>query len=337
MIVEETGEVHYPGSSDRVAWTATVGLPDIEPTLMVRVMQGVTADAKVLKERAGVSARGRRLATPYGHMSLNWGPDENPTKKEMLGAAREALSAVGIKANHYALIVAHTDTDHPHVHVVFSRIDPNTGKAAKLSYSGMRLSSWAERWERKHGGIRIENRVARREVREHNKRVIEEAQRAGRDVDPAELKEMPPMAPPRTRDPHGNSVQRTPAERQDWTSLCARHRVDNTPTAQRKTDRLELAMSLLEKRTTKLENETAVHPVVEPPRPRPMAVRPAVPEPELVTVEQELAPPPPAVMPSRPAVPEPELVTVEQELAPPPPAVMPSRPAVPEPELVTVE
>ena len=335
VIVEETGEVHYPGSSDRVAWTATVGLPDIEPTLMVRIMQGVTADAKFLKERAGVSARGRRLATPYGHMSLNWGPDENPTKKEMIGAAREALSAVGIKANHYALIVAHTDTDHPHAHVVFCRIDPETGKAAKLSYSGMRLSSWAERWERKHDGIRIENRVARRKVREHNKQVMEKAQRAGRDVDPADLEKMPPMAPARTRDPHGNSVQRTPDERQDLTDLYARHRTENTPNAQRKTERLELAISHLEKRTTKLEDETAVRPVVEPPRPRPMAVRPAVPEPELVTGEHELAQPPPVVMPSRPAVPEPELVTGEHELAQPPPVVMPSRPGVPEPELVT--
>ena len=327
------GETEYPVTSERVAWTESVGLPGVKPELMVRVMQGTVADAPVLKERAGVSARGRKLAAPYGHMSLNWGPTEQPTREEMVGAAREALSKIGITKKHYALIVAHNDTEHPHVHVVFCRVDPETGKVAKLSHSGTRLSAWAEKWERKHGKIRIENRVARRKVREHNKRVIEEAQRAGCAVDPAALEKMPPMAPARTRDPHGHSVQRTPDERQDWTSLSAHHRAENTPNAQRKTERLELAMCHLEERTTKLENETAVRPVVESPRPRPMAVRPAVPEPELVTGEHELAQPPPVVMPSRPAVPEPVLRTPEHVLEPPPPVVMPSRPEVAEPVL----
>ena len=327
------GETEYAVTSDRVAWTESVGLPGVKPALMVRVMQGIVADAPVLKERAGVSARGRKLAAPYGHMSLNWGPTEQPTKEEMVGAAREALSKIGITKKHYALIVAHDDTEHPHVHVIFCRVDPETGKAAKLSHSGTRLSSWAEQWERKHGKIRIENRVARRKVREHNKCVIEEAERVGRAVDPAMLEKMPPMAPARTRDPHGNSVQRTLAERQDWTNLYTRHRAENTPTAQRKTDRLELAMSHLEERTTTLENETPMRPVVEPLQPRPMAVRPDGLEPLLRTWEHVLEQPTPVVMPSRPEVAEPVLRTQEHVLEQPTPVVMPSRPEVAEPVL----
>ena len=329
------GETEYPVTSDRVAWTESVGLPGVKSALMVRVMQGTVADAPVLKERAGVSARGRKLAAPYGHMSLNWGPTEQPTREEMVGAAREALSKIGITKKHYALIVAHNDTEHPHVHVVFCRVDPETGKAAKLSHSGTRLSAWAEQWERKHGKIRIENRVARRKVREHNKCVIEEAERVGRAVDPAMLEKMPPMAPARTRDPHGNSVQRTPAERQDWTNLYTRHRAENTPTAQRKTDRLELAMSHLEERTTTLENETPMRPVVEPLQPRPMAVRPDSLEPLLRTWEHVLEQPTPVVMPSRPEVAEPVLRTQDHVLEQPTPVVMPSRPEVAEPMLRT--
>ena len=84
------GETEYPVTSERVAW------------------------------RAGVSARGRKLAAPYGHMSLNWGPTEQPTREEMVGAL-EVLSKIGITKN---------DTEHPHVHVVFRRGAPETGKVA---------------------------------------------------------------------------------------------------------------------------------------------------------------------------------------------------------------
>ena len=88
--------VEYPVTSERVAW------------------------------RAGVSARGRKLAAPYGHMSLNWGPTEQPTREEMVGAL-EVLSKIGITKN---------DTEHPHVHVVFRRGAPETGKVAN------RRTSW---------------------------------------------------------------------------------------------------------------------------------------------------------------------------------------------------
>ena len=42
-----------PTTSERVAWTACLGLPVEDPQLMVRAMQGLTADAPARKAAAG--------------------------------------------------------------------------------------------------------------------------------------------------------------------------------------------------------------------------------------------------------------------------------------------
>ena len=44
------------------------------------------------------------------------------------------------------------------------KVHPDTGKAASLGRSGLRLSKVAEQWEREHGGIVIDNRVRRRQA-----------------------------------------------------------------------------------------------------------------------------------------------------------------------------
>ena len=72
----------------------------------------------------------------------------------MSRAVDGSLEALGLEG-HEALIVAHDDTRHPHVHVVANRVDPETGKAAKLGNSKLRLSRWAEGYEREQGRIRL--------------------------------------------------------------------------------------------------------------------------------------------------------------------------------------
>ena len=69
-----------------------------------------------------------------------------------------SLEVLGLEG-HEALIVAHEDTRHPHVHVIANRVDPETGKAATLGNSKLRLSRWAEGYEREQGRIRCEERV----------------------------------------------------------------------------------------------------------------------------------------------------------------------------------
>ena len=109
-----------------------------------------TAEASPeLKRLAGAAATGRKLEKPVCHYSLNWAKDEKPDRQEMRRAAQESLKALGME-RHQALIVSHRDGQ-PHVHVIANRVDPESGKAAGLSRSKLRLSKWAERYEREQG------------------------------------------------------------------------------------------------------------------------------------------------------------------------------------------
>ena len=47
-----------------------------------------------------------------------------------------------------ALVVEHTDTAHPHVHVAVCRVDPETGKACGRKNDAKKLSAWAAKYER---------------------------------------------------------------------------------------------------------------------------------------------------------------------------------------------
>ena len=102
---------------------------------------------------------------PVLHYTLSWGKDERPDRAEMNRAAEETLKALGLE-RHQALIVAHRDKDHPHLHMIANRVNPETGKAAKLGNDRLKLANWAERGERDRGGIKCPERVTNREKRE---------------------------------------------------------------------------------------------------------------------------------------------------------------------------
>ena len=163
-----------PETSERVAWTDTRNLPTIRAERAARLMAATAKAAPDLKRLAGAAPGGRKLAKPVLHYSLSWAQDETPTRQEMSLAVDGSLEALGLEG-HEALIVAHDDTRHPHVHVVANRVDPETGKAAKLGNSKLRLSRWAEGYERDQGRIRCEERVknnARRRAGEEVRRPI---------------------------------------------------------------------------------------------------------------------------------------------------------------------
>ena len=62
-------------------------------------------------------------------------------------------------ADRQAVMVAHRDTAQPHVHVVVNRVSVEDGRAAKLGNSYLKLSRWAEGYEREQGHIRCPQRV----------------------------------------------------------------------------------------------------------------------------------------------------------------------------------
>ena len=160
-----------PETSERVGWTDTRNLATIRVERAARLMAATAKAAPDLKRLADGARGGRKLAKPVLHYSLSWAQDEMPDRREMSGAVDGSLEALGLEG-HEALIVAHEDTRHPHVHVIANRVDPETGKAAKLGNSKLRLSRWAEGYEREQGRIRVERRVKNNERRRAGAEVL---------------------------------------------------------------------------------------------------------------------------------------------------------------------
>lgn len=146
-------------TTDRVAWAQPVNLPTDDPERAWRMMATTALKADELKAGAGVKNTGNKLKKAVAHYSLSWDASEKPSQAEQLDAARETLKLLGL-AEHQALIVSHTDTDKPHIHIMVNRVHPTDGRAALLSNSKTILSRWAEDYEKRRGKIFCPQRVA---------------------------------------------------------------------------------------------------------------------------------------------------------------------------------
>ena len=122
------------------------------------------AQRDVLKQAHGAGKAGRDTTHPVLHFSLSWAEDQNPSYDEMIDAANQALEALGME-EHQAVFIAHTDEDHPHLHIMVNRVHPYTGKTNTGAYSWKKFSRFAERLEMADGKIyctqRVENNAAR--------------------------------------------------------------------------------------------------------------------------------------------------------------------------------
>lgn len=151
-------------TADRVAWLETVNLPTADPERAWRIMAHTALAQGHLKAAAGIKATGRKLKNPVFAYSIAWHPGERPTKADMMEAARTSLAAQGLE-EHQAIILCHDDEPQAHVHIIVNRVHPATGKAAALSNSKLKLSQWAEAYERGRGKIlcpqRVENNARR--------------------------------------------------------------------------------------------------------------------------------------------------------------------------------
>ena len=169
------GEAHHPESAERVEWTETRNLATSEGERAARIMAATAEASPDLKYLAGGAATGRKLEKPVCHYSLSWAKDEKPDRQEMRRAAQESLKALGME-RHQALVVSHRDGQ-PHVHVIANRVDPESGKAAGLNRSKLKLSKWAEEYERGQGKIRCPQRERNNARRGQGKRVQDRVSR----------------------------------------------------------------------------------------------------------------------------------------------------------------
>ena len=130
MSAKERGE----DKAGRVAWSETRNVAAEDPRQAARVMAATSSRSEELKQLAGVKAGGRALEKPVCHYSLSWGKDEKPNLQAMGRAVAESLEKMGL-ADRQAVMIAHRDTEHPHVHVVVNRVsveDGRGGEAGKL-------------------------------------------------------------------------------------------------------------------------------------------------------------------------------------------------------------
>jgi len=157
----------HADSAERVGWTEVRNLASSNPHTAWRVMAATAMDADRLKAQAGVKATGRKSAESVLHLVLSWHPEEAPNldRQQMLAAAESALQAIGA-ADRQALIIAHTDSAHPHVHVLINRISPIDGRMLSSSKEKLKLSKWAQKYEEERGKIYCEERVLNNEARE---------------------------------------------------------------------------------------------------------------------------------------------------------------------------
>jgi hypothetical protein len=153
-------------TSERVAWVKTLNMltEDGEEAMICMAVTSMHADA--IRAKAGGSRKGREATKGdvYG-MSLSFEKGAAVSDEEMLEAGLSALAAVGM-TSHQAVLIRHTDTDHPHLHIIVNLVHPKTGIRAKLGNDRLKLSAWAEAYEREHGKIvcpqRVENNERRR-------------------------------------------------------------------------------------------------------------------------------------------------------------------------------
>jgi hypothetical protein len=83
-------------------------------------------------------------------------------------AAHGALKELGME-NARAVFAAHRDEGYSHVHIVASKLNPETGRAYDLKGNFLKLSKWAQAYERDNGGVVCLRRESANELRDANR------------------------------------------------------------------------------------------------------------------------------------------------------------------------
>lgn len=139
-------------TADRVEWVSTRNLMTDDVTQAERIMIATALNSDRLKQEAGIGKAGRKSAAHVQTLSLSWSPDERVSREEMERAADEALSRLGLE-DHQAVVLAHNDTAHQHVHVIINRVNPEDGRMATLSKGWDKLDKWAREYEKRRGRV----------------------------------------------------------------------------------------------------------------------------------------------------------------------------------------
>lgn len=164
-----TGEEH-----DRVAWSIGRNLPTDDPELAATFMRATAALSD-------------RVERPVYHIALSFDPSDPVDRATMEQVADHLLARLGL-AEHQAVIVAHRDREHAHVHLLINRVHPETGIAWERWRDQPLIQQILREEERALGLRQVSSSLAApdREPTESP------AQRAGADSDRGRLAETAP-------------------------------------------------------------------------------------------------------------------------------------------------
>ncbi|MFE3839506.1 AAA family ATPase [Pseudogemmobacter sonorensis] len=184
------GEAHRP-APDRVLWAQAINSRISDPAEAWREMAWTAEHAAELKEAAGVRRGGRKNEAPVWHVSLNWHESERPTPEEMQAAGLEVLQRFGLE-QHQAVMVAHGDTGHPHLHLMVNLVSHEDGRSVDVSKNTKRrLSAWALDYDRERGNEHCPQREINAEKRANNRAAYDAAhtfaKATGQDMAPLRI------------------------------------------------------------------------------------------------------------------------------------------------------
>lgn len=214
----EEGGPHLE-TAERVGWVEVRNLAHDDPAYVQGVMIATARNAEAMKKENGLQA-GRKSKGPVYAYSLAWHPENEtvPDRAGMLAAVDETLKV--LKADHLqAAIIYHTDTAHPHVHVIVNRVNPETGKLEPFGNDAFKLNAWAAKYERERGQIVSPNRAEKYE------RMREQEATAQRQAFTKAAEPQKAPAPEKPKTPAATlaaeqAVQRA-RHKQEWADLSA--------------------------------------------------------------------------------------------------------------------
>jgi hypothetical protein len=154
-------------TDERVAWTHTLNLANDHVPSAVDEMYWTAENAELFKQEAGIRAGGRATENPVKHVSLNWAPDDNPSREHMIATSESFLRHMGWN-EHQAILIAHDDKSYKHVHIMLNVVHPETGLRLNDGFEQRRAQAWALDYEREQGRIHCEERLKGEQDREDN-------------------------------------------------------------------------------------------------------------------------------------------------------------------------
>jgi hypothetical protein len=159
---------------DRVAWSVGRHLPTDDPELGATIMRATAAQST-------------RVEKPVYHLTISFDPTDAIDRGTMEAVAVRVLERLGL-AEHQAVLVAHRDRAHPHVHLMVNRIHPVTGRARERWQDQPLIQQVLRAEEQARGLTAVPGRLASipgQAVPDRSDRTSGERRQAGRTGEPA--------------------------------------------------------------------------------------------------------------------------------------------------------